>query len=135
MAALGNLNIVDGAAVNHVFTHRNHNGKDFIWADSTAGLTSMSAPIYQVSVLPAKDKNLERYRQKVSIPAMETLLASSASGYQAAPKVAYSLGSICDYLIPTRATLAQRKDLVAFTTGSTGNAQIQDILYYGNLPY
>jgi hypothetical protein len=135
MAALADMSLTDAASVAHVFKHKNHNGKDFIWADSTAGLTSLSAPVISMHVLPSKDKTLERYRIKVSLPALETLTSSAASGYQAAPRVAYSLNYTGDYVIPSRATLAQRKDLTAFPTHVHLQGQFTDTLWYGNLPF
>jgi len=79
--------------------------------------------------------SLEKIRVKVVIPALETATGNNADGYTAAPRLAYSLASVQDFIVPLRATTAQRKDLVAFTRNAIANAQITDALYDGVRPY
>lgn len=137
MSGLANITLQDAQTTpaSHIFVPVRHSDKEFVWRDSTAGLTVLSAPMFSLSVLPTKDRSLERYREKIILPALETLTSSAASGYVAAPKVAYTLSKISDYIIPSRATEAQRKDLVKFGTGVCTASQISDALYYGLLPY
>jgi len=137
MAALGNFTMNDGQTtpVAHTFEPVSHSLTEFVYRDNATGLTVLSAPMCVLAVLPSKDKSIERYREKIILPALETLTSSAASGYQAAPKLAYSLSKISDYVIPSRATLAQRKDLVAFGAALPNITQFQNVYYYGTRPY
>lgn len=137
MAALAAITLYDalGTPVAHVFQPVNHNGKEFVWRDSTTGLTILSAPVLSLIVMPSKDKNLERYREKIILPAVETVTGQNAQGYTAAPKLAYTLTKISDYILPIRATDQQKKDLVKYGQNFSANAQITDALYSSILPY
>jgi hypothetical protein len=113
----------------------NHNGKEFSWRDSTAGLTVLSAPMLFLIVLPSKDKTVERYREKIVIPAVETITGQNSAGYTAPPKLAYTLQKISDYILPVRATEQQKKDLSKYGRLLPGIGQFQDALIYSILPY
>jgi hypothetical protein len=137
MSAIASIVLDDAQTtpVSHSFLPVSHSNREFIWRDSTVGLTVLSAPVIHLIVLPSKDKSIERYREKIILPTLETLTSSAASGYQAAPKIAYTLQKISDYIIPSRATEEQRKDLVKYGRLISTSTQFIDVLYYGLLPY
>lgn len=137
MAALTTIVLNDalGTPVAHNFVPINHNGKEFLWRDNTAGLTILSAPIISLTVLPSKDKSLERYRERIVLPAVETVTGQNSQGYTAAPKLAYSLTKVSDYILPIRATEQQKKDLLKFGQNVSVNSQFSDSLLYGMLPF
>lgn len=137
MSALADITLMDalGTPVAHVFKPINHNGKDFTWRDGTSGLTVLSAPFFVITILPSKDKTLERYRERIVLPAVETVTGQNAQGYTAAPKLAYSLTKVSDYIMPVRATEQQKKDLLKYGQNLSANAQVSDLLLYGISPY
>lgn len=134
MASFAALTVNDYSATAHVFSPVSNNGREAIWRDGTAGLTVLSAPIISLVVLPSKDRSLERYRVKIVLPAVETITGSNAQGYTASPKLAYQLQVTADFVIPSRATEAQRKDLRTFLVNAVAASQISDTLFYGLRP-
>lgn len=137
MSALANITINDGQAtpVAHTFTVTEH-GKGFATYRET-GVSSLLAACV-ITVLNVKTKlnsGLEKYRIKIMLPAMEVVTGSNSSGYTAAPKLAYSLQSTQEFIIPLRATDAQRKDIRAYTAAITSNSQVFDLIVSGVMPY
>jgi len=137
MSALQAIVLPDALAtpVNHTFDPVSHSFTEFVWRDNTAGLTVLSAPTISLIVLPSKDKNIERYREKTVLPVLETITGSNSSGYTAAPRLGYTLQKIADSVIPSRATLQQRKDLAKFAGQLYAQGQFSDALYYGLRPF
>lgn len=60
----------------------------------------------------------------VAVPVLETVAGSTEAGYAAVPKVAYVVRSQTKYWLPTRATVAQRKDILAFTKNFQAHAVV-----------
>ncbi len=65
---------------------------------------------------------------KIWNPKLEVSSPSTSSGYQPAPKVAYTVACTMDITIPQRSALADRKDETAFMKNLLSNAQVTDIL-------
>jgi hypothetical protein len=67
----------------------------------------------------------------VEVPVLETLAGSTEAGYAAVPKVAYIVRAQLKFWLPTRATLQNRKDVLAFSKNylahSVVTAGIQDL--------
>lgn len=130
MAAMANIVLPDGQATpaNHTFVPvSNFNGL-FIWeelnADSAVGNRRLSA-----SLRPPTNGSLNYKAQiKVWNPKLEVSSPSTSSGYQPAPKVAYTVACTMDITIPQRSALTDRKDETAFMMNLLGNSQIMDIL-------
>lgn len=137
MAALATITLMDDLTtpIAHIFNPVRHDAKEYVWRDGTAGLTILSAPTVSLVSLPTKDKSVERYREKIILPAVETITGQNAQGYTAAPKLAYSLMKVSDYVLPIRATDQQKKDLIKYGQNLSLNTQFSDALLFGIMPF
>lgn len=79
---------------------------------------------------PAVNTASEMYKvtAKVKIPTLEQTAPSTTTGYQPAPKVAYSLGAKLEFMIPARSTLAERTDLLAITQNLFANISFRPMI-------
>lgn len=71
---------------------------------------------------------------KVFVPALETVTGQTYDGYTAQPRLAYALNSAQDFTMPIRASVAQRKDLVAFSKNVLTIDQVTDALFNSMFP-
>jgi len=129
------LNDGQTTPVAHTFVPLSHAANEYVWRES--GVSSVLAAVV-VSLVFLKVKgnaSLEKIRLKTTVPALETATGNNSDGYTAAPKLAYSLVSIQDFIMPLRATQQQRKDVVAYARNLAANAQVTDALYDGLRPY
>lgn len=78
---------------------------------------------------------LQKVRVKLALPALETVTGQNASGYTAAPKVAYSNEAIVEFILPLRGTVDQRKDLRVMLSNLLKDGQLVDVIDNLNPPY
>jgi len=115
--------INDGLAtpVAHTFDCVDHGSDNWIWRE--AGTSSLlGATQISLTKLKVKGGQLEKWRVKVYLPALETVTGQNSDGYTAGAKLAYSLTSVTDIIIPFRATIQQRKDVLAYARNVLGIA-------------
>lgn len=113
MAAIAAITIADGQAtpVNHTFnpvsttpaTYR-ENGS------ATVPVIGQSNLVVDTS-LNASQTGISKTKVVLVIPVLETASGSTVGGYTPAPTVAYYLTAKLEFLMPSRSTAAQRKDL------------------------
>lgn len=139
MAAIANIVINDGQGTPaaHTFNPVSHSGSSYVYRE--AGTTSLlAAAIITLSQLPVKGAGgVEKFRKRIVVPALETATGQNSSGYTAGPKIAYTLQNIEDFIVPSRATLAQRSDIFAYSRNLNAVAQTQwsDMVLTGQNPY
>lgn len=139
MPALANITINDGQAtpVAHTFNPSgpDKNGVNYFY-DRSGGI-AIGFPAISIDLrepLPAKPNgvsSLERvYRAtvKVIMPVLEVTSASTGTGIQPAPTKAYDLVFKGEFLLPERATQANRKDILAFAKNILANANITSLV-------
>lgn len=56
-----------------------------------------------------------RLKWRITRPTLEVTAPTTTTGYQPAPRVAYTCVSYGEFLIPSRSTTAERSDLIALT--------------------
>lgn len=78
---------------------------------------------------------LQRVRVKLELPALESIAGNNAAGYTAAPAVAYTNTVMVEFLLPSRGTVQQRKDLRVMLSNLLLNAQVVDTVDNLNVPY
>lgn len=114
MSAISSLSITDGKATpaTHVL-YPISTVPNAVWREQDAANPLVGQGNLQISVTQDKTGNgVNKVRMTLSIPAVETVgSAGSSAGYVAAPKVAYVTKADLTLFLPTRSTLAQRKDL------------------------
>lgn len=65
---------------------------------------------------PVPQSDAYKVTYKLSIPVLETVSTTgTASGYTAGPKVAYTLIANVEFVLPSRSSLQERKDIRAMT--------------------
>jgi len=137
MSAIAGFSLTDAQAtpVSHTFVPLTHSRDEFVWRES--GVSSvLAATLCSMAFLRVKgNAALEKIRVKVQVFALETATGNNADGYTAAPKLAYSLASVQDFIMPLRAATQQRKDLVAYSRGLTAVPQVTDALHDSVRPY
>lgn len=78
---------------------------------------------------------LQRVKMTLALPALETATGANSDGYTAAPKVAYTNTVQVEFLLPSRGTPQQRKDLRVMLSNLLKDAQVIDSVDNLNLPY
>lgn len=73
--------------------------------------------------LASMGNRLYKFEVRVMVPVLETVSNNSA-GYTPAPRPAYVVQSKVEFWIPERATLLQRKDILAYTKNFLANAAV-----------
>lgn len=135
MAQIANIVVNDGATtpVAHTFIPV-QTAPQAIYRE---GITSL--PIVGQGTIQLKGgvpgAALQRVKMTVALPALETATGSNSDGYTAAPKVAYTNTVQLEFLLPSRGTAQQRKDLRVMLSNALLNSQIVDAIDNLNLPY
>lgn len=140
MPALAALTINDGQAtpVAHTFSPVRLDEKGVAtFFDRSGGIAigfprftfSMREPNGNVQASSASDKR-RNYKSilTIDVPTMESTSAAAGTGIAPAPTVAYVHSARCEFLLPERGTLAERKNLLAYVTNGVGNATIATAL-------
>ena len=78
---------------------------------------------------------LQRVKMTLALPALETVTGQNADGYTAAPRVAYTNTVQVEFILPSRGTAQQRKDLRVMLSNLLMNGQVIDSVDNLNAPY
>lgn len=133
MAIRGNISLSDAAStpVVHVFYPTEKAGNIIFWKDRTQGIAA-GQPTLSVSQRPSS-KQAPTYKMlwRLDVPTLEQSSPSTGSGYQPAPKVAYTNTFEMTFVMHERATLQERKDLLAMARDLIDEAiiaaEVQDL--------
>lgn len=132
MPAFGNVVINDGATVPvaHTFKPVSLKENDARYNDVVTGVpigfgrlaASLRQPI--VTLRPGSNSKSTVYRAafKVEIPILELTSPSTGSGIQPAPTVAYTSMVNIEFVIPSRSSTQDRKDILAYARNLLNNA-------------
>lgn len=98
------------------------------WADRFGGI-SVGFPVLTLSE-KSPNQNSKSYKVigKVVLPILEQTSASTATGIQPAPTVAYSLVANFEMVLPERSTRQNRKDLAAYFSGFMANVAVKSMI-------
>lgn len=126
MTAIAAITLNDGQAtpVAHTFSPVDIKNGVASWADRSGGI-AIGFPVISFSNrIPTKGSPSFKMTAKVVLPVLEQTSASTATGIQPAPTVAYNLIAQVDLVLPQRCTLANRKDLIAYVRNYLANAAV-----------
>jgi hypothetical protein len=133
MSAIASMTLNDGTA-DHVFTPIQANPPTYRnLAD--AEVPDIGQEEVVVTVIRAKGNGVHRVRVTTKTPFLEAQSESSASGYVAAPAVAYAITAVTDYYIPQRSSPAQRLIVRNLHRNLMNNAQAIDAIEQLVAPY
>lgn len=120
MAARGNIVINDGQAtpVAHTFNPNSGDGNvpgaSVIEYEDRSGGISVGFPVITVTSRKAtKQSKQHKLTFHTRWPVLETLSGSTLAGITASPTKAFDLTARTEFVLPERAVVAQRKDLLA----------------------
>ncbi len=130
MPAVTPLTINDGQAtpVAHTFGVGPLIGTKAQYYDRSGGVSIGYPNIMIDAAQPTGRSNLFKTRVKIVVPVLEVVNASTYNGITPAPTKAYDLTFDGVFIIPARAALAQRKDLLAYVKNTLANAVITAVV-------
>jgi hypothetical protein len=125
MAVITTLLLADGATtpVNHNFDPVNVVGGLAKWTDRIGGI-ALGMPVISHSVRSPSGKanRASKITMKVVVPTLEVTSPSTSTGIQPAPTKAYDLMCNIEFVCPERASLQERKNLLAYVKNLLANA-------------
>lgn len=137
MAAVGNITINNGEATPVAKTYNpSVVQSDLVSYQNRSGGIVLGFP--EISIgnrMPSKNANSYKVTARVKIPILEQTSPSTATGIQPAPTLAYTLIGNVELVMPSRCTLAERKDLLAFVKNFMSNAAVTTAVENFEMPY
>lgn len=130
MPAIGTITLNDGQSTPaaHSFIPAGVPNGLAMWNDIAGGI-ALGYPTVTLSVRrPTKGSRAFKATAKVTVPVLEQTSPSTATGIQPAPTLAYNLIANIDLVMPERATLAQRKDMAAYTKNFLANSVMTAVI-------
>lgn len=139
MTAVANIVLPDALAtpVNHTFIPLGPDKQGTWWYEDTSAVNSIGTNKISLSIsrpVPAaagqsSQGRVSRVKIGIHTPVMETLSSSTISGIPAAPTLAYVNRANLEYIIPERADMQNRKDLLKYSVGLLGNVQVVAMIH------
>lgn len=135
MPAIGNIVINDGAAtpVAHTFSPTKIDSNNVaVFHDRSGGIAIGYPQLSAVTKLPDAARSGQasganrviRNNFKVDVPTLEVTSPSTGSGIQPAPTLSYVNGVDINFRIAERATLQERKNILAYARNLLAHATI-----------
>ena len=136
MSAIANIAIQDGQGtpVTHTF-YPIQTGPTTKLRENLTALPTLGQGVVSVVTRLDGKAGLNRVRVVLELPALEAETGANSSGYTAAPKVAYMNKVTAEFILPSRGTAAQRKDLRTLMSNLVLNAVVSDSIDNLNQPY
>jgi hypothetical protein len=135
MSAQANLSINDGQAtpVAHTFSARGADMKMALWTDVSGGIGIGMGKITLSNVQSNSSNGSYKVEARVTIPVME-VISGADGGYTPVPKVAFNLFGKAEFVVPNRASLQNRKDLLAYVKNLLAATVMSDTVVDYNPP-
>lgn len=128
--AMSNIVLADGQAtpVDHTFVPASNVSGVYTWEEKNADASVGNRRI--TASLKSPSGGSLNYKAVIKLwnPKLEVTSPSTSSGYQPAPKVAYTVASEVHVNIPQRSALADRKDSTAFVYGLLNTTVMKSLL-------
>lgn len=136
MSDVSDISLDDGldTPVSHTFEPTRVKEDVVFYHDKDSGVILGYPSVSLGNRLPAKANGNYKATVKVRIPVLETA-ATAASGFTPGPTLAYSLTFNGEFIIPERATSAERADLMAYAKNLLAHLTVSDLVESMDLPY
>jgi hypothetical protein len=135
MSAQTNLVLNDGQTtpVAKTFSMRGADLGLAVWKDVSGGI-SIGVPTITLKNVES-DGNAGTYKceLRILLPVLETI-SGDAGGYTPSPKVAYKMFGKAELVAPSRATLQNRKDILAFLKNALAHSVMSETFVDFNPP-
>lgn len=130
MPAFANLVIADGQAtpVNHTFATKTNDQRVTVWEDRIGGI-AIGYP--KIKAKTSESDVIRRVKFDISIPVLEAVSGANPSGFTPAAKVAYTVPFNGEFLLPTRCTLADRDNILAYARNFLALTVMKNVVVNG----
>lgn len=117
MPAFAAITLNDGQAtpVSHSFDPNKIIGSTADYQDRSGGIPLGYPQVILTPIEAPKGSQLNKVRVQVIVPTLETATGSTSGGFAPVPTKAFECRFDGVFILPVRASLANRKDLLAFT--------------------
>lgn len=116
MAQRANVTLTDAATtpINHVYNPIATKDNVLYWKDRTAtGIAIGQNTLSLQQRLPNKQLKAQKYAWKLVCPILEQTSASTSTGIQPSPTLAYENIAVFEVVVHERSTLQERKDILS----------------------
>jgi len=136
MGAVTALSLNDGQAtpVAHSFEPTKVGESLAVYHDKVSGVIAGYPSVSIGTRFPTQENGNYKVTLRVKLPVLETA-ATAASGFTPGPTVAYMLSGNMDFVIPNRASEAERDDLLAYCKNLLADAAIDAVTVDMDPPY
>jgi hypothetical protein len=136
MGAIATLSLDDGQAtpVAHSFEPTRAGETLATYHDKVDGIMAGYPSVSIGNRFPTQENGNYKVTLRVKIPVLETA-ATAASGFTPGPTVAYVLSGNMDFIIPARATEAERDDLLAYCKNLLAHTVVDAVVVDMDPPY
>jgi hypothetical protein len=127
MSAIASMTLNDGVTATRTFTPIASTPP--VYRDlSDANVPDVGQAEITIQVFRAKKSGVHRVRHTTRTPVLESASGGTASGYVAAPAVAFTPMAVTDYYKPQRSTPAQMAILRNLHMNGAANVQLVDAI-------
>lgn len=136
MSAIAPIVINDGKATPVAHTFNPLSAVPPKYREAVASVPVIGQPYIDANIVLGKGTDgLNKATLVLAIPVLENVTGGTASGYTAAPKVAYFAQARLEFILPNRSDAATRKDLRVLASNLLSNAQVVDMIENLATPY
>lgn len=137
MAAIAPITVNDGQAtpVAHTFNPIETNPPRYRENGNASVPTIGQSEVGIGSRVSPNASGVDKVTVHTRVPVLETVTGSTIGGMTPAPAIAYYLIAKTEFLLPKRATGAQKKDLRVMHANLLANAQVAAAVDSGEKPY
>lgn len=121
MADMTNILLQDDTDTTITLLPVSNANQNLVWRGNGAGIP-IDGQVRLTAVWERLKSGDYRLSAKLEVPVMETIGAAAASGYVAAPKVAYVMVGIFTLFAPARSTIADRANVVRMMAHAVSGA-------------
>lgn len=123
------INDGQGTPVAHAFSPGHIKGDIATYMDRVGGI-AVGYPILSISLRAPLAKGARVYKATVKVlsPTLEVTSPSTGTGIQPAPTKGYDCTFIGDFLLPERASKANRADIIAFARNALAHATVKTVI-------
>jgi hypothetical protein len=132
MPAVTQLVVNDGQAtpVAHTFKPDGKKGEVLFFADRSGGIPVGYGKIsFNRRETSGNGSGSYKVTMKIVVPTLEQTSASTATGIQPAPTVAYKHEVNIEFSMPARGSVANRKDILAYAKNLLATADVQAVIH------
>lgn len=136
MAAIAPIIANDGASTPVAHTFNPVQSAPYaLWRDTVASLPLVGQATIMLRLQQDAGNGLNKIRLVLKSPVVETIGTVGANGYVAGPKVAFVNTVNTDFILPSRGTNQNRKDVLALYTNAFFSTQLTDAVISLSQPY